>query len=125
MKTRNLCPLLIAAILIIGLTLAGCSNKGDILKQVSGKWIDNQDKGTVEIQLAGATKSMTVKGHTYPVTVETVEMMNYVVSLKVQNGNAKPESWTLRQIWDESGSAFKLAFSHSGEKEILVPSKQS
>ncbi len=123
MKARNLFYLFLAAIVAIGFSLAGCSKKGDLLQEVSGQWQDNQNKGTVEIHLAGDNKSMTVNGQTYPVTVEAVEMMNYVVNLKVQNGNAKPEVWTLRQMWDESGGSFKLAFNHSGEQEILVPKK--
>lgn len=125
MKARNLYYLFLAAIIAIGFAMAGCSKKGDLLQQVSGQWQDNQNKGTVEIQLAGDKKSMTVNGQTYPVNVEAVEMMNYVVNLKVQNGNAEPESWTLRQMWDENGSSFKLAFNHSGKKEILIPKKQS
>ena len=120
MKARNLYYLFLAAVVAIGFTLAGCSKKGDLLQQVSGQWQNDQNKGTVEIQLAGDKKSMTVNGQTYPVTVEAVEMMNYVVSLKVQNGGPKPEDWTLRQMWDESGNSFKLAFSHSGEREILI-----
>ncbi len=125
MKARNLYYLFMTAIIAIGFTLAGCSNKGDLLQQVSGHWQDNQNKSTIEIQLAGDEKSMTVNGRTYPVTVDAVEMMNYVVNLKVQNGGAAPEVWTLRQMWDENGSSFKLAFNHSGEKEILIPKKES
>ena len=75
--------------------------------------------------MAGDAKSLTVKGKTYPVTVESVEMSNYVVSLKVQNGSAEPESWTIRQMWDESGDSFKLAFNHSGEKEVLIRKNKS
>jgi len=125
MKARNLYYLFLAAVIAIGFTMAGCSKKGDLLQQISGKWQDNENKGTVEIQLAGDKKSMTVNGQTYPVNVEAVEMMNYVVNLKVQNGDTKPELWTLRQMWDESGSSFKLAFNHSGKKEILVSKQES
>jgi len=125
MKASTLTTLFLAAIMTIGLSLAGCSNKGDLLKEVSGQWQDNQDKSPVEIHLMGDAKSMTVNGQTYPVTVESVEMSNYVVSLKVQNGSAKPESWTLRQIWNEGGDSFKLAFNRNGQKEVLIPKKQS
>ena len=125
MKSRNLIILFLSSILTIGLTFAGCSNKKDLLREVSGQWQDSQNKDAVEIHLEGDAKSLTVKGQTYPVTVESVEMSNYVVSLKVQNGSAKPELWTIRQMWDESGDSFKLAFNHSGEKEVLIPKNQS
>lgn len=125
MKARKLVPMILAGLLALGLALTGCSNKGDLLQQVSGQWQDNQNHRPIEINLAGDAKSMTVNGQTYPVTVEAVEMMNYVVNLKVQNGSPQPEKWTLRQIWDENGSKFKLAFSHSGEKEVLIPKSAS
>ena len=125
MKPRNLFILILSAILTIGLSFAGCSNKKDLLKEVSGQWQDSQNKDAVEINLVGDAKSLTVKGQTYPVTVEAMEMMNYVVTLKVQNGSAKPETWTIRQMWDESGDSFKLAFDHSGEKEVLIRKNQS
>ncbi len=125
MKSRNLFILFLSAILTIGLTFAGCSNKKDLLKDVSGQWQDSQNKDAVEINLVGDAKSLTVKGQTYPVAVESVEMSNYVVSLKVQNGSAEPELWTIRQMWDESGDSFKLAFDHSGEKEVLIRKNKS
>ena len=125
MKSRSVLILLLMGILTIGLTFAGCSNKKDLLKEISGQWQDSQSKDAIEIHLAGDAKSLTVKGETYPVVVEGVEMGNYVVTLKVQNGNAKPDTWTLRQMWNESGDSFKLAFSHSGEKDILIPKNKS
>lgn len=125
MKTRNLYFVWLAAVLALGLTAVGCSNKGGLLEQVSGKWQDNQNKSKVEINLVGDTKTVTLNGQAYPVTVENVENLNYVVNLKVKNGGAEPERWILRQIWDENGADFKLAFNHNGEKEVLVHMQQS
>ena len=126
MKSRNLFFICLAAIIVIGLTMGGCSNRGgDLLQQVSGQWQDNQNKSKVEINLAGKDKTVTVNGQAYPVTVENVETLNYIVNLKVQNGGTQPDMWVLRQIWDENGSDFKLAFNHDGEKEVLVHSQQS
>ena len=126
MKSRNLFFIGLAVIIVIGLTMVGCSNRGgDLLQQVSGKWQDNQNKSKVEINLAGKDKTVTVDGQAYPVTVENVETLNYIVNLKVQNGGAQPDTWALRQIWNENGSDFKLAFNHDGEKEVLVHAQQS
>lgn len=125
MKSRNIATLVLIVVISMGLTIVGCSKKGDILKEISGQWTDSQDNSPVEIQLAGDSKSITVKGQTFPVTVESVEMMNYVVSLKVQNGSEKPESWRLQQIWNEGGDAFKIAFLHDGQKNMLISKGQS
>ena len=125
MKARNLYFFFLAAVLAIGLMTSGCSGKGDMLKAVSGAWQDNQNKSPVEIQLTGNSKSVTVKSKTYPVSVDKVDDMNYTVSLKVQNGGTQPEVWTIQQIWSENGSDFTLAFSHNGEREVLVPKQQS
>ena len=125
MKTRNLYLLLLSAILVIGMAASGCSGKSELLTQVSGQWQDSQNKSTVEINLAGNAQSLKVNGKSYPVTVDKIEKINYMVFLKVQNGGPEPELWTLRQVWDESGSSFKLAFNHGGEKETLVPKGES
>jgi hypothetical protein len=125
MKARNLYFFFLAAVLTIGLMTSGCSGKSTITESISGAWQDSQNKSPVEIQLTGDSKSVTVKSKTYPVSVDKVDDMNYTVSLKVQNGGTQPEVWTLQQIWSENGSDFKLAFSHNGEKEILVPKQQS
>ncbi len=125
MKCHNVLTLILVGVMSIGLTLVGCSDKNDILKQVSGQWQNAQDNSQVDIHLTGDSKSISVKGQTYPVAVESIEPLNYVVSLKVQNGGDKPESWMLQQIWNEGGDAFKLAFRHDGEKEMLVPKNQS
>ena len=121
MKTRNLSLLSIAAILAIGMITFGCSGKSKLLNEVSGQWQDSQDHTAVDIHLAGDSKSVTVGGQSYPVSVEKVVMINYLVQLKVQNGAAEPESWIIKQLWDENGASFKLAFNHNGKNEVLVP----
>lgn len=125
MKARNLSLLLIAAILTIGLITFGCAGKEKLLKEVSGQWQDNQDHSMVDIHLVGDNKSVTVGGHPFPVSIEKVEMINYLVQLKVQNGAAEPESWTLKELWDESGASFKLSFNHNGQSDVLVRKAQS
>jgi hypothetical protein len=125
MKSSNLSLLLIAVALAIGLVTFGCSGKNKLLNEVSGQWQDSQNHSVVNIHLIGDDKTVTVGGQPYPVSVEKVEMINYLVQLKVQNGNAGPQNWTLKELWDESGSHFKLSFDHDGVSEVLVPKAQS
>jgi hypothetical protein len=125
MKARNLSLLSIAVILTIGMITFGCSGKSKLLTEVSGQWQDNQDHAVVGINLVGDNKSVTVGGQAYPVSVEKVEAINYLVQLKVQNGSAEPESWTIKELWDENGASFKLSFDHNGKNDILIPKAQS
>jgi hypothetical protein len=127
MKTRNLSLSAIAAILAIGLimTTCGCSGKNKLLQEISGQWQDNQDHTVVDIRLVGDSKTVTVGEHPYPVSIEKIEMINYLVQLKVQNGAAEPESWTIKELWDEKGASFKLSFNRNGQNEVLVHKTQS
>jgi hypothetical protein len=125
MKRYNLNFLFFAVIFVFGLTLSGCSSKSDILKEVSGQWQNNQDKAAVEINLVGDAKTIKVGDQAYSVSVDKIEMDRYQVNLKVKNGSDQPELWTLREIWNDNGSGFKLAFEHGGEKKMLLPKEQS
>jgi len=125
MKTQKFYSLCLAAVITIVLSTAGCSGKSDLLKDVSGNWQESQNKAPVEIHLVGDAKTITIDGQTYAVTVEKVEMVNYLVNLKAQNGSATPESWSIQQVWDTNGDGFKIAFNHNGVKAVLVPKAQS
>jgi hypothetical protein len=121
MKPRNLSLLLITFIFTVGLVFSGCSGKNKLLKEVSGQWQNNKNNSVVDIQLVGNDKTVSVDGQSYPVSIEKVEMINYLVQLKVQNSNAGTQEWTLKELWDESGAHFKLSFNHNGQSEVLVP----
>jgi hypothetical protein len=125
MKARNLSLLFVAFTLAIGLITSGCSGKNKLLKEVSGQWQNSQNSTLVDIHLVGDDKSMTVDGQPYTVSVDKVEMINYLVRLKAQNGSGEPQEWTLKELWDENGAHYKLAFSHNGFSEVLVPKAQS
>ncbi len=58
---------------------------------------------------------------TYFVNVDKIEMDRYQVNLKVKSGSDQPELCTIRAIWNDVGSSFKLAFEHSGKSRMLVP----
>ena len=125
MKARYLSFFFFTVVIGFGFMFSGCSSKADVLKEVSGLWQDDQNKDSVEIQLVGDAKSMTVNGKSYPVNVENVQMDKYQVDLKVQNGGSQPEMWSLRQIWDDNGGGFNLALDRNGEKEILIRKEKS
>lgn len=125
MKARSLSVLMLTVILALGWTTFGCSGKNKLLKEISGQWQDNQDHSVVDIHLVGDNKSVTVGGQPYLVSIEKIEMINYLVQLKVQNGAAEPESWTIKELWDENGASYKLSFKHNGQSEVLVHKAQS
>ena len=105
---------------VFGLITFGCSaDSGKLLKEVSGVWTRGEGTGTIAINLTGDTKTLEMDGQSYSATVERVEMGNYVVDLKVQDGSNQPKMWSVREAWDENGENFKLVFSHDGQKEIL------
>lgn len=125
LKKHNLSFFLIVGFLTIILTAVGCASKKDILQEVSGIWQDDQDNGTIEIQLAGDAKVITVKGKSYPVSVASIEKDKKKVNLKVQNGGGEPELWTIRQIWDDNGNSFTLAINQGAENKVLTPKQRS
>ena len=121
MRRQSIFFLFFTAIMAAGFILAGCSGKSDILKEVSGQWMDKQDNGTIEINLVDEAKSIKVGEQTYSVSVDNINMDRYQVNLKVKNGSDQPELWTIREIWNDVGSSFKLAFEYSGKSRMLVP----
>jgi hypothetical protein len=121
MKRNYLYCLFLSAVVAVGLVLSGCSGSSDILKEVSGQWEDTQENATIEIDLAGDAKSIKVGDQAYAVSIDKIEMGKYQVNLKVSNGSGQPEMWALRQVWDDNGSSFKLAFEKSGQKKMLLP----
>jgi hypothetical protein len=125
MKARSLSSLFIVFTLAIGLITLGCSGKNKLLKEVSGQWQDSQNNTLVDIHLVGNDKSVTVNGQPYPVSVDKVEMINFLVQLKVQNGSSESQEWTLKELWDENGAHYKLSFNHNGQSDVLVPKAQS
>ena len=109
-------------VIILAIAVFGCAGGGDIKEQISGKWKKAEGGEVVEIQLADGPKSLVVDGKMFDAVVEKIDMDRYSVEVKVHNGDGKSEVWTLRQIWDDNGTRFKLAFSHGGTEEILISS---
>jgi hypothetical protein len=105
--------------------LIGCSSGENLQSQISGTWQRAQNEGIVEINIKNDPKQLKINDKIYTATVEKVDKGNYSVFLKVENVNGQIEDWNLRQIWDDNGSSFKLAFNKNGTKEILESKRGS
>jgi hypothetical protein len=99
--------------------LIGCSGGEKIQSQISGTWQRTQGEGTVEINLANDSKSLKIEGRTYIATIDKVDKGSHSVHLKVETTTGQMEMWSLRQIWDDNGSSFKIAFNRNGTQETL------
>ncbi len=98
----------------------GCGSKEKLETQISGSWQRTEGDGTVEINLDNNPMSLVFDGKTYAATIDKVNMGQSSVYLKVATDNGASEEWTLHQIWNDNGSAFKLSFRHNGTQEILA-----
>jgi hypothetical protein len=108
---------------LLGLIALGCSssgNKGKLLSEISGVWNRSQGEGTVQIDLTGENKTLEVDGKSYVATIDKVNTDLLKVELKVQNGAAQPEMWSVQQVWDDNGENYRLVFDHDGQKENLA-----
>jgi hypothetical protein len=100
-------------------TLIGCSSAENLQSQVSGTWDRTQGDGTVEINLAKDPNILKLYDKIYPASIAKIDKGTFTVYLKVETTAGQMEDWTLRQIWDDNGSSFKIDFHHNGTKEIL------
>ena len=103
----------------------GCSSAKKLQTQINGTWQRAQSDGTVEINIVNDPKSLVIDGHSYTATIEKIDMGSCSMNLKVETEAGNTEAWTLRQIWNDNGSSFTLAFNHNGTQEILVDGKHS
>ena len=121
MKQTNFSRTFWAMMIVLGLVAVGCtSSSSKLLEQVSGVWKRAQGDGTVQISLAGDLKTVVFDGHSYVATIKKTDTTSRAVDLQVdKSGSGQPETWTIRQVWDETGSSYKLIFNHDGQKEQL------
>lgn len=111
--------------LLMILMIISCAGSEKIEKQISGKWQPPEGKEVVAINLATESKSISIGEKTYPATIEKVDEGAFTVSLKVKTESGPEETWTLRQVWNDNGSDFKLVFNRNGSQETLVHGTQS
>jgi hypothetical protein len=105
--------------------LIGCGGGEDLSTQISGTWQNGDGDCNVQINLAAEPKTVTLDGHPYPATIDKVDMGVYSVHLKVETETGKSEEWIIRQVWDDNGNSFSLAFTHNGTQQKLVHCGQS
>ncbi len=111
--------------LIMFLVAIGCGSEAKLETQISGTWQRTQGNGTVDINLANEPKSLVIDGHSYKAVVEKIDKGSFTTLVKVEIETGKTEVWSIRQVWDDNGSTFKLSFRHNGNQETLVPVSQS
>ncbi len=114
-----------AAFFLLCSIVIGCSSEAKLETEISGTWSRAEGNGTVNINLANELKSLVIDGHFYKAVVEKIDMGSYTTFVKVEIETGKTEVWSIQQVWDDNGSAFKLAFRHNGTQETLVPVGQS
>jgi len=118
-KKSCITSLVIPAILMF--TLVACSSSSDLATQLNGQWRNEQGSDTVNINLTKETSSLTIDGHTFTGAVEKMDKGNCTVSVKVAADGGSPEVWTLQQVWNDNGSAFKLKLRRNGTTETFIP----
>jgi hypothetical protein len=118
---KNGFPLKISviAILVVGLFLWGCAAETDLPTQISGKWKLEKGDKVVEVNLTKDPKTVVIDGQSYPAVIEKIDKDTFMVDLQVETAAGKKEVWSLRQVWNDNGSTFRLAFSHDGVHEVL------
>lgn len=117
--------ILTVAFCIMFLFVNGCGSGANMETQISGVWNRTEGNGIVEINLANEPKSLVVEGHSYKAVVEKVDNGSFTTLIKVEIETGKTEVWSIRQVWGDNGSSFKLVFMHNGTQETLVAAKSS
>jgi len=125
-RTLTVQPIILTVVwLILFSVVIGCGSEPSLEKQISGTWNRIQGNGTVDINLINDPKSVVIDGHAYKAVIEKTDKGSFTTLVKVEIEAGKTEVWSIRQVWDDNGSTFKLAFRHNGTQETLVPTGQS
>ena len=110
-----------AVLVAFMLTITGCGSSTDLTNQLSGKWKNEKNGGIVDIHLAKESSSLTIDGHTFSGVVENIDKGSDTVHVKVTTESGDSEVWSLHQVWNNNGSAFKLKLRRNGTTETLAP----
>lgn len=121
-QLTNLYAIKPLAILFLFLfAIVGCGTSGDLATEVSGKWQTEQGGGRVDIHLAKDASSLTIDGRTFHGVVEKIDKGANTVHVKVETEGGDSEVWSIHQVWNDNGSAFKLNLRRNGTSETLIP----
>lgn len=124
-KNRSFGRLSVLFLILLSMIIVGCGSSANMEAQISGKWKPVQGHDIMAINLDQNPKTLTLDGHTFKAEVESIDKGSSTMHLKVATADGKSEVWSIRQMWDDNGSTFKLAFRHDGTTETLVPINQS
>ena len=103
------------------ITITGCGSSADLTTQMSGKWQNEKGNGTVDIHLAKDSSSLTIDGHTFKGVIKDIDKGSDTVHVKVTTESGNTEVWSIHQVWNNNGSAFKIKLRRNGTTEILTP----
>ncbi len=89
------------------------------LVDVSGVWRGNSDGAMITIKVTGKDKVLDINGRVIPVTIDSIDTENSIISLGVRQANGASLSWSLRQLFDENGSFTLEMTLHDGTQDEL------
>jgi hypothetical protein len=118
---RNLNLVIILSVFVaLGFIFTGCGSTENMLSEMSGTWKSDKNSAPVNINLAGEQKAIEIGGNTVPVTVNKVDEGAFTIKVDAKPTSGKTSVWSLRQVWNDNGSAFTIKFGHDGEEETLT-----
>lgn len=115
--------LLVALVLLLGVSTLSPAyieeTKTQTLVDVSGVWRGDADGAMITISLSGKEKLLNINGTQIPVTVQSIDLDNHVVTLGVALVNGQQAFWVLRQLFDKKGRFTLQMTLHDGTQDNL------
>jgi len=121
MRNQNLVTVLVILV-AFGVMFSSCSNKTNIMSEMTGTWKSDKSSEPVTINLSGEQKSIEIGTAKVPVTVDKVDEGAYSIKMTAKPANGGVAAWSLRQVWNDNGSTFRIIFDHDGDEETLTRS---
>ncbi|MFH1980805.1 MAG: hypothetical protein ABIL58_03065 [Pseudomonadota bacterium] len=119
MRNLNL-VIIIAIVVALGFMVTGCSNKKNIVSEMTGTWKSDKNAEPIKIDLSGEQKAIVIGTNSVPVTVTNVDEGTNIVKVDAKPANGNAAVWSLRQVWNDNGSSFTIIFDHDGVEEKLT-----
>jgi hypothetical protein len=111
--------LLCFAVLTATLILTGCGVQQDMLGEMTGTWKSKVESARVNINLKGDQKTIAIGDRVVPVTVKEIKKDSYSVLVETKDGDGPSAEWSLREVWDDTGSDFKIEFIRGDVIDVL------
>lgn len=114
---------LVALVFLLGISTLSPAHIEEMetqtLADVSGVWRGDTDGAIIVISLSGNAKELNINGAQIPVTVQSIDLDNNIVTLGITLVNGQQVSWTLRQFFDEEGGFTLQMTLHDGRQDSL------